>query len=216
MALASMRSDWMRSPHLFSESGQYCGTIGDGCGGTLECGACPGDWVCENAMCVGGPSCVPIASCETGTTKFCGTVGDGCGRSIECGGCDAGETCTGGVCVTDDCTPLTCGFVGGQFCGRIGDGCGGALECGECPAGEVCGNANIDNLCVDPNCVPTGCVADNGGVYCGTIGDGCGGTVECDETCPNGEICGGSPWELRAATTPTRASRSPRDAKKTR
>ena len=29
-----------------SELGSYCGTIGDGCGGALECGDCPGNQVC--------------------------------------------------------------------------------------------------------------------------------------------------------------------------
>src|ERR1700744_4465060 len=40
--------------------GQYCGSIGDGCNGTLDCGMnCKTDWSCENSVCVGGASCVP-------------------------------------------------------------------------------------------------------------------------------------------------------------
>jgi hypothetical protein len=35
---------------------QYCGTIGDGCGNTLDCGnPCPTGWNCVNNLCVGLP-----------------------------------------------------------------------------------------------------------------------------------------------------------------
>jgi hypothetical protein len=31
-------------------NGQYCETIGDGCGGTMNCGACPGTKICESGI----------------------------------------------------------------------------------------------------------------------------------------------------------------------
>src|SRR5262249_24121913 len=42
-------------------NGQYCGVIGNGCFGMLDCGACPGDQVCDTGVCVGGASCVALA-----------------------------------------------------------------------------------------------------------------------------------------------------------
>ncbi len=32
---------------------QYCGDIGDNCGQTLHCGACPADQQCKNNVCAG-------------------------------------------------------------------------------------------------------------------------------------------------------------------
>src|SRR3954463_5684669 len=50
-------------------NGQYCGKIGDGCTGELDCGACPGTQLCEKGLCVQGASCMP-ATCPTTGTLF--------------------------------------------------------------------------------------------------------------------------------------------------
>src|SRR5262245_48570987 len=42
-------------------NGRYCGVIGNGCFGTIDCGGCPTDQVCDNGVCVGGASCMPLA-----------------------------------------------------------------------------------------------------------------------------------------------------------
>jgi len=50
-----------------STAGQYCGTIGDGCGHTRECGDCPGDEVCGAggpSICGGGANCTPKFTCN--------------------------------------------------------------------------------------------------------------------------------------------------------
>ncbi|HWZ89681.1 MAG TPA: carboxypeptidase-like regulatory domain-containing protein, partial [Polyangiaceae bacterium] len=167
--------------------GQYCGAIGDGCNGTIDCGmSCKADWSCMDNLCVGGAGCV-AGTCTAGTTQFCGTIGDGCGKGLDCGACAAGETCTNSVCVKAGCVPLTCGNAGSQFCGTVGDGCGGGLPCGACPAGQEC---NANNVCVPANCSKGTCTAANGGQYCGTIGDGCGGSLDCNAACPNAGVCG--------------------------
>jgi len=171
--------------------GTYCGEIGNGCGNTLDCGACTGDWTCEANVCVGGPSCTPMAGCTSGTATFCGDIGDGCGRSIACGACPNGETCTGGVCVPPGCVPLACEATGGTFCGIIGNGCGGALDCGECTGGATCAGGGIANVCGGaPDCVRFECDPAGGAEYCGQIGDGCGGLLDCGE-CESGMACGG-------------------------
>jgi hypothetical protein len=76
--------------------GKYCGKIGDGCGGTMECGAdCPMGLTCGGGgvknLCGAprDPNCKPI-SCEQLGGRLCGRVGDGCGGSLECGGCPGG------------------------------------------------------------------------------------------------------------------------------
>jgi len=169
--------------------GRYCGTIGNDCGGTLDCGTCDGDWTCESGICVGGPSCTPLG-CAQDTTSLCGVVGDGCGRSLDCGACAGGDVCTGGLCIPPGCVPLTCDVAGGSFCGTIGDGCGGILECGECDGAATCGGGGLESVCGgDPSCVKVACAPTTGGNYCGVIGDGCGGVVDCGE-CPDLAACG--------------------------
>jgi hypothetical protein len=58
--------------------GQFCGRIGDGCGGAVECGACPGHQVCGartpkvcSAPC---PLCPQIPKCEAGATTVSGVA----------------------------------------------------------------------------------------------------------------------------------------------
>ncbi len=169
--------------------GQYCGTIGDGCRRSLDCGACPTGFLCSDGLCIGDETCPRRTSCDVEGATYCGAIGDGCGGSLECGGCAEGLSCQGGVCVAPGCVPLGCESAAGRFCGTVGDGCGGTLECGGCPGGGACGGAGIDNLCAVPNCTPLSCQLAGGGRYCGVIGNGCGGLLDCGG-CPNG-ACGG-------------------------
>src|SRR5215831_20786 len=169
-------------------NGQYCGVIGNGCFGMIDCGTCPGDEVCDNGVCVGGASCMPLA-CQAGTGNYCGTVGNGCGKAMDCGACDSSLVCTMGVCVPGaGCTPLTCTTATGRYCGNIGDGCGGTLACADCPAGSTCGGAGVANTCAPTNCTPGTCMAAVGAQYCDSIGDGCGRTLDCG-ACPSGQVC---------------------------
>ena len=151
----------------------------------LDCGACTGDYTCENLQCVGGASCTPL-TCG----NYCGEIGDGCGRKLTCTTCAAGRECRGGICVDPGCVPLTCAQANNvRYCDTIGDGCGGTLECGTCPNGGTCGGTGYDpNVCNDPTCQRFSCNPAGGGQYCGTIGNGCGGTQNCG-ACANGMAC---------------------------
>jgi hypothetical protein len=166
--------------------GQYCGEIGNNCGGKVMCPACAGDWLCDKGLCIGGASCKKTV-CENVGSRFCGTVGDNCGGALTCGDCPSGQTCSGGVCVSVNCTPLQCQSQGWNYCGTIGDGCGSTLTCGTCPNNGVCGSA-VANVCgASADCKKLSCTT-SGGQYCGTIGDGCGGSLDC-ATCPAGQSC---------------------------
>ena len=169
-------------------NGRYCGTIGNGCFGMIDCGTCPGDQVCDNNVCVGGASCVALA-CQTTTGNYCGTVGNGCGKAMDCGACDSSLVCATGVCVPGaGCKALTCTTATGRYCGTIGDGCGGTLTCGDCPAGSTCGGAGVANTCAPTNCTAGTCMAAGGARYCDSIGDGCGRTLDCG-ACTGGQVC---------------------------
>jgi hypothetical protein len=70
-----------------------CGVIGDGCGGTVQCGACPNGQVCglnTPFKCATPPACVPSRACQS---QDCGAIGDGCGGLLDCGGCPSGQAC---------------------------------------------------------------------------------------------------------------------------
>lgn len=67
--------------------GLDCGQHDDGCGGTLDCGAC----------------CQPVTCSDLGLT--CGPADDGCGGTLDCGPCCAPATCAdlGQACgIADD------------------------------------------------------------------------------------------------------------------
>jgi hypothetical protein len=78
--------------------GANCGLIGDGCGGSFDCGTCPLPQKCGGA---GVPNecglesniCVPKTCMDQGFN--CGSATDGCGQTMFCGGCVKPNTCGG-------------------------------------------------------------------------------------------------------------------------
>ncbi len=173
---------------------QYCGTIGDDCGNSLDCGAtcAKTGWTCQDNLCKGQPpACTPFTCNPASGGQYCGTIGDGCGNSLDCGtDCSAagsGWVCgSNNVCVGDaTCKPLTCvASSGDNYCGTIGDGCGGTLDCSAtCPKdGWVC-DQGLCKAGPTAGCVPKTCTTASGDQYCGDIGDGCGSTLHCGTTC---------------------------------
>ena len=109
-----------------------CGSVPDGCGGTLSCGSCTPPETCGGSgtpnVC-GQAACVPKTCAELG--KNCGWVDDGCGTQISCGSCPTNQTCGGGGTpnVCGGCVPITCASVP-QYCGLLEDGCGNTIDCG--------------------------------------------------------------------------------------
>jgi hypothetical protein len=169
--------------------GQYCGVIGDGCSGTLDCGACLSGLACVNGVCIdpivadaGG-----LTSCAVRGGTYCGDIGDGAGGKLTCGACAGDQACVNHECVpASGCVPVTCSPVGGQYCGgTLGDGCGGTITCGDCAKpGWAC----EDHECKGgAACVRVACGAGPG-KFCGAIGDGCGGGLQCG-SCVAGETC---------------------------
>jgi hypothetical protein len=91
--------------------GLNCGTIDDGCGGTLDCGTCSSPNTCGG----GGQSnvCGQQATCTPATcgSNNCGDMPDGCGGYVACAtSCASGKYCstqlgTANTCVTDTTPP---------------------------------------------------------------------------------------------------------------
>jgi MYXO-CTERM domain-containing protein len=173
------------SPITSCPAGDNCGTISNGCGGTLSCGAaCTAPQSCGGGGTPNVCGCTALTKCPAGDN--CGSVSNGCGGMLSCGpACAAPDTCGGGgtanVC---GCTALT-KCPGGDNCGTVPDGCGGTVSCGSCTAPQTCGGGGTANQC-GSTCVPiTTCpTGDN----CGVIGDGCGATLSCG-TCGSSQSC---------------------------
>ncbi|HMI88029.1 MAG TPA: hypothetical protein VK550_28290 [Polyangiaceae bacterium] len=67
-------------------NGRYCGVVGDGCGGSVDCGSCPSGQVCgarvPNVCDAPCPLCAQIPQCpDAGTTTITGTVFTGAATS---------------------------------------------------------------------------------------------------------------------------------------
>jgi hypothetical protein len=98
-----------------ASQGATCGPIGDGCGGTIDCGSCTAPQTCGGGGTLfqcGGDSttaCTPRSCADAGAN--CGVVADGCGGlTASCGTCPTGQTCGGSgtpnVCGGPPCTGL--------------------------------------------------------------------------------------------------------------
>ena len=187
-----------------AEAGAECGLIGNGCGGTIDCGGCGGGELCgvdAPHQCGAAPVCEPLEP-EVACADKCGFASNGCsddnGGVVDCKvdfPCPDGETCGGGG------VPNECGSGGAVCepidedtacedieCGIASDGCGGRYTCGSCDDDEVCRAGQCE---VPMACVPMSKAVACSGKACGMVGDGCGGTLSCG-TCANNEQCGSS------------------------
>ena len=88
------------TPTTCAAQGKNCGSIPDGCGGTLSCGTCSAPQTCGGGGTpnVCGATCTPTTCAAQG--KNCGSISDGCGGTLTCGTCGSGQTCTNNVCVS--------------------------------------------------------------------------------------------------------------------
>ena len=80
------------TPTTCAAAGATCGTVSDGCGGSLACGTCASGQSCTSNTCTAG--CAPTTCAAQG--KGCGGISDGCGGTLACGTCSAPATCGGG------------------------------------------------------------------------------------------------------------------------
>lgn len=83
-------------PITCAAAAKNCGTLPDGCGGTISCGACGSGETCGGggtANVCGAGTCAPVSCADKG--KDCGMVSDGCAGVLECGTCTQPEFCGG-------------------------------------------------------------------------------------------------------------------------
>jgi len=168
-----------------------CGSLPDGCDGSIDCGGCPAGTVCgangQNFIC----------GCEENTCSSygaeCGVVPTHCGvgeDAIFCGGCFGERICVGNKCIcplgadcdggcdggepTYPCTKNECSPPGG-----LPDGCGGVVHCPSCAGSEDCilsPNTQVFECLGDCTCKAEGVECGNATVcgaptLCGTCAD---------------------------------------------
>jgi hypothetical protein len=196
-------------PATCAALGADCGQQADGCGDTIDCGACAAPAYCGG----GGPSkcgadpCTPLTCAQLNAS--CGLQGDGCGQLVDCGSCTAPQTCGGGgvpnACGGMACTPKTCAQMGFD-CGPVADGCGGLVDCGPCTTpGDFCGGGATPNVCGNNTPVCNKLTCASWGANCGPVSDGCGGLTAGCGACSGGACCGcgGTPNVCGGAATCT-------------
>jgi hypothetical protein len=174
------------TPTTCAAASKNCGTIPDGCGGTLNCGICTFPNTCGGSGVPNVCSCTPTTCAAQ--SKHCGGISDGCGGILNCGTCTGPQTCGGGG------TPNVCGCTGscaGKACGAD-NGCGTPCSAGSCPSGQTCGGGGVANVC--------GCTGSCAGKACGA-GDGCGGQCSAG-SCAAGLTCGGGGTQNVCGCTP--------------
>jgi hypothetical protein len=153
-----------------------CGSVSDGCGGTVQCGNA-GACVSGGDVCQGNTCCTPMSPC---TGNNCGSVNDNCGQAVTCNCAGGSDICQTGTCCTPDADP--CGMAGAE-CGSVVDNCGQTVNCTDtCVVPDVCQGTT----CCTPMGLAAACAAA-GNAECGDVPDGCGGTVGPCGSCPPGQ-----------------------------
>jgi hypothetical protein len=107
-----------------------CGTLSNGCGGSIVCNTCTVGQTCNAGVCCNLKTCADYPG-------GCGTLSNGCGGSIVCNTCTGAQTCNAGVC----CTLKTCAVDHPGKCGTFPNGCGGTLTC-LCGGSQTCSGGN--------------------------------------------------------------------------
>ncbi|HSY23845.1 MAG TPA: metallophosphoesterase [Polyangiaceae bacterium] len=165
------------TPKTCSTALATCGSVSDGCGGTLNCGVCPSGQTCTNNMCGAGTTSGPVTCAHDLTCTDVALVK----------GCDSGSNMAG-------CVTAICGYSGTTHCcTSFGSAATWDAACvAELHYHTQC---KIPNPPASPQACGTGsssgpalCMAAN--ANCGTIPDGNGGTVNCG-TCTAPQTCGG-------------------------
>jgi hypothetical protein len=193
-------------PATCAAAGRVCGSLSNGCGGTLQCGTCAANQTCNAAgQCVN--NCVPTTCAAA--SRVCGPLSDGCGATLQCGTCAANQTCSAaGQCVSN-CVPTTCAAAG-KVCGSLSDGCGTTLNCGTCPSGTACSTDGttcnpVAGGC-DTNSTTTACLQSRpAGCFQCAVDNGCLDPAQIGGTCE--QLTGTAPATcqsvLATSTVPT-------------
>jgi len=168
--------------------GAECDPVSDGCGGMVNCGACPTGQQCGISglgnRCSAPPPSVNCISFGYECLRPGEKLTTACGETVSCGTCPTGQVCRANHKCGPPCNPKTCGSP--EYSGKCGqqldDGCGGKLTSCNCTGGGACSTsaAGVVGTCLAINTCAT--FGANGGV-----GDNCSVLGAASKAFPKGD-----------------------------
>src|SRR5262249_32793306 len=102
--MSSVRLTTRCVPTTCAAQNATCGTVGDACGNTVDCGSCSDPQTCGGGGVPNQCGCIPTTCAAQGDAN-CGTLPDGCGGTLDCGTCEPPLSCGG------DGRPNHCGII---------------------------------------------------------------------------------------------------------
>ncbi len=183
------------TPTTCSAQGKNCGSISDGCGGTLNCGSCTSPNTCTNNVCGCTPSTTSFTPalntfCETKTVK------NSCNQNVQKTGtlvCGAGYGCISNACVnvTGACNLPWSGLIAhGQNVTAysslvVSQGSSCVSQTRTCNNGVLTGSYNYSSCCA-PSATDFSPALDS---FCGnmTVNNSCNQSVQMSGTLNCGE-----------------------------
>ncbi len=171
-----------------------CGSLPDGCDGTVDCGGCPDGAACgangQNFVC----GCEENTCANFAGGAECGVVPTRCGgaeQAIYCGSCIGNSVCVDNKCVCPDGVDCSNDCPGGEptypcstnDCsppGGLPNGCGGVAHCPPCDVDQDCVLSNeLRYECLGE------CTCEAQGIECGNA-TVCGAPTACGSCSDNG------------------------------
>jgi len=193
------------TPVTSCPAGDNCGTVPNGCGGTLNCGSCNPGQPCSNNVCEQGcyissqfyPSgtvnpanacqvCVPANSATNWSTAANGATCTGSNL------CDQSYSCQAGTCIGSN--PVTCSPSDSCHSAGTCNSSTGACSNPPLPDGTACNNGN---LCDQTDACLAGVCTGSNPVTC-SPSDSCHSAGTCN---PSNGICSNPPLYTPACVT---------------
>jgi MYXO-CTERM domain-containing protein len=116
------------TPLTACPAGADCGTLSDGCGGTITCGT----GSCVAPKTCGGGGTQNVCGCKATNpcaANGCGSMTDSCGNAVMCGTCGKGDVCVANACVAG---PVDAGTTDGGA--EVGADASAGAEAGDAAA----------------------------------------------------------------------------------
>ena len=180
------------TPTTCAAQGKNCGTIPNGCGGTLTCGVCTAPQTCGGGGVANVCDLATLSSLALNPTSVVGgnpSTGTVTLTSVAPAGGSVATLVSGGAAASVPASvTVAAGTTSASF--TVTTSAVNASTVMSISA-SLLGNTKTALLTVNPAvaCTPTTCAAQ--GKNCGTISDGCGGTLVCG-SCTVPQTCGGA------------------------
>ena len=215
-------------PETCASEGKNCGTVSNGCGGSLTCGGCASPQTCGGGgvanVCGGSAPPVICGDAVCSPSETCSSCASDCGSCppppVVCGDavCSSSETCSSCALDCGACPPPPV-LCGDAVCSSTETCSTCALDCGACPPPpvvcgdsicsptETCSTCALDCGACPPPPVVCGDAVCSPSETCSTCASDCGACppppVVCgDAVCSSSETCSSCASDCGACPSP--------------